>query len=287
MISIFDYLDYREFLRDFYVDRKKSKPFFSYRFIARRVGMDSSYLIKVLQGVLHISPKKISDFIKTCELNGQEAVYFENLVYFNKAKTDRQRKLYFEKLFSISKVKSRCLDPLQYEFFQKWYYSAVWSLIQMRPFDSDYDELASLCAPRITRHEARCAVALLKKLGLVRQSEDGRLTVTENNITTGERWQSVAISGYQREMILRAGEAIDRFKKTERDVSSVTLTIPENALDQVRELIMEFRRSVIGLANDLESADRAFQLNVQFYPLTRPVGITPESADAEESGGVP
>ena len=145
MVNIFDYLDYREFLRDFYREAKRNKPFFSYRFIGNHVGMDSSYVIKVLQGNLHISPKKINSFIKLLELTEPEAAFFETLVHFCRAKTERQRKPYFDKLFSLSTVKSQRLEPHQYEFFQKWYYSAVWAIVNCTPFNGDFHLLAGIC----------------------------------------------------------------------------------------------------------------------------------------------
>jgi uncharacterized protein (TIGR02147 family) len=142
MVNVFDYLEYREYLRDYYREQKKEKPFFSYRFIGHHVGMDSSFIIKVLQGSLHISAKKIEIFIKLLGLKGTEAEYFETLVHFCKAKTERQRKLYFDRLFSISAVKAQRLEAHQYEFFQKWYYSAVWSIINCTPFMGYFGALA-------------------------------------------------------------------------------------------------------------------------------------------------
>ena len=90
MQSVFDYLDYREFLKDFYEKRKQEGSYFSYRLFSSRVGIDASYLAKVIIKTRHISNKSIPAFIKFCGLKGKEADYFENLVYFGKAKSDKQ-----------------------------------------------------------------------------------------------------------------------------------------------------------------------------------------------------
>jgi uncharacterized protein (TIGR02147 family) len=268
MVNIFDYLDYREFLRDFYRDAKRNKPFFSYRFIGNRVGMDSSYVIKVLQGSLHISPKKINSFITLLELAESEAVYFETLVHFARAKTDRQRKLFFDKLFSLSSVKSQRLEPHQYEFFRKWYYSAVWALIHCAPFNGDFGSLAGKCIPAITISDAKRAVRLLVKLGLVVKESDGNYHATGQNLTTGWKWYSQAIENNQQEMIRLAGEAIGRFPKENRDISTVTMSIDEKALPEIREHIRQFRSSLISMVNNYGGSGRVYQLNVQLFPLT-------------------
>jgi len=50
-INIFDYTDYRKYLLDFYTDQKRSKKAFSYRFFARKAGINSVGLYKdVVEG---------------------------------------------------------------------------------------------------------------------------------------------------------------------------------------------------------------------------------------------
>lgn len=268
MISVYDYLEYRQFLRDFYVQQKKTNTFFSYRYIGNKVGMDSSFLIKVLQGHLHIADDRIESFTRICAFNDKEAAYFEALVHFNKAKTEKESKLYFEKMLSINKAKSDKLGESQYEFFQKWYYSAVWSLLDGAPFLGDPKELGAMLAPPIGAKEAKQALKLLEDLKLIARDASGAYKAVGLNLTTGKEWRSVAITQYQREMIRIAEESLERFKKEERDVSTLTLNIPESALPEIRELTGEFRESLKKLVNSYPDPDRVFQLNIQLFPLT-------------------
>jgi uncharacterized protein (TIGR02147 family) len=269
MINLFEYLDYREFLRDYYKERKSEKPFFSYRFIGSRVGMDSSYVIKVLQGALHIARNKIDAFIRLLDLNEKEAEYFATLVQFCRAKGERERKLCFDKLFSFTTVTARRVEASQYEFFQKWYYSAVWALIDCRPFAGDYRDLADRCMPAITVWDAKRAVRLLEKLGFISRGADKVFRTSALNLTTGQKWFSHAVEQYQREMIRLAGESIERFDKHERDISTVTLSVAESALPEVQEVIRQFRSTLIKIVNATTPSDRVYQLNVQLFPLSR------------------
>ena len=269
MINIFDYLEYREYLRDYYQEQKRTKPFFSYRFIGNRVGMDSSFVIKVLQGVLHISAKKIENFIKLLNLNAQEAEYFEALVHFCRAKMQRQRSVYFDKLFSISNVKAHSLQAHHYEFFRKWYYSAIWAIINCSPFLGDFAALADKCVPPVTVWDAKRAVKLLDRLGLIKKEKDGAYYTTDANLTTGQKWQSPAIEGFQREMVRLAGESVERFTKDERDLSTITLCVDEKILPEIREHVRQFRSSLVKLINAHGGSTKVYQLNVQLFPLSR------------------
>jgi uncharacterized protein (TIGR02147 family) len=268
MINIFDYLEYREYLRDYYQEQKRTKPFFSYRFIGNRVGMDSSFVIKVLQSGLHISPKRIESFIKLLNLNAQEAEYFEALVHFCRAKTQRQRAVYFDKLFAISVVKAYSLEAHHYEFFRKWYYSAVWAIINCSPFYGDFAELAGQCLPPITVRDAKRAIRLLERLGLIKKEKDGAFRTTDANLTTGQKWRSPAIEGFQREMLRLASESVERFAKEERDLSTVTLCVDEKIMPEIREHIRQFRSSLVKLVNSHAGSTKVYQLNVQLFPLS-------------------
>jgi uncharacterized protein (TIGR02147 family) len=44
MKSIFEYLDYRDFLKDFYEEKKAQRSFFSYRLFGAKIGLDACYL---------------------------------------------------------------------------------------------------------------------------------------------------------------------------------------------------------------------------------------------------
>lgn len=269
MISVFDYLDYRQFLRDFYNQQKKTNAFFSYRYIGNKVGMDSSFLIKVLQGHLHVAEDRIEKFHKICNFNDKEAAYFESLVHFNKAKSEKESKLYFEKMLSINKAKSDKIVESQYEFFQKWYYSALWALMDGSPYKGEMKDLGNLLTPPIGLKETKAAIKLLEDLKLITQDADGTYRATSLNLTTGKEWRSVAIMQYQREMIKMAAESLERFPKAERDISTLTVNIPEAAIPEIRELTGEFRESLKKLVNSYTETDRVYQMNIQMFPLSQ------------------
>lgn len=270
MNSIFEYLDYRTFLNDFYREKKKVSPFFSYRYISSKVDMNSSFVIKVLKGKLHISYGKINAFTELLSLGEKEALYFERLVYFNKARTEKERRIHFGRLLEMKDVSSVTFEENQYEFFQKWYYSAVWSVLHYFEFDgNNIKELSEQLQPSISVREARQAVSLLEKLSLIKRGTQGLYTPCALNLTTGKDWHSLAIRQYQKELIRLGGESLDRFRKEERNVSTLTLTVSDEALPHIDEMISEFRKSLVKFVNTSDVSGRAFQLNIQLFPLSK------------------
>jgi len=268
MKKIFDYLDYRDYLREYYEEKKVENPFFSYKLFGRMVDIDQSYLAKVLIKERHIAQKSIRKFVEYFKLSDIEAEYFETLVHFIKAKTDKQSRLFFEKLLSFKEVKRNILTTQQYEFYTKWYYSAIRSLLQFYDFQGDYKKLAEQLSPPISVGEAKQAINLLQTLQLIKQDADGRYVLADKAITSGKEWHSLAINSFQEQTIGMAAESVARHKRELRDISTVTMNIGPADLQRIKELIQQFRNTVIQYVNDNASPENVYQLNVQLYPLT-------------------
>jgi uncharacterized protein (TIGR02147 family) len=272
MKSVFEYLDYRTYLKDFYDERKSLHGYFSYRYFGNKVGIDPSYLLKILLKSRHLSENSIERVCAFCGLAGTEAEYFQTLVQFVKAKTQSESKLQFEKLLSIRYVKSHRLIEEQYEYFRTWYHPVVRSVLEYFDFKGDFALLGRQLSPQISAKEARASVELLEKLKLIEQDETGRYRLTDTAVTTGEEWRSAAIAAFQEQTIRLSQESIDRHDRSLRDVSTVTMNINAADFEEIRERITEFRRMIISFVNDASGPDRTYQLNIQFFPLTNVKG---------------
>ncbi|MBN1760197.1 MAG: TIGR02147 family protein [Chitinispirillaceae bacterium] len=267
MKSVFEYLDYRSFLKDFYEQQKERHGYFSYRYFGKRVGIDPSYLLKVILKSRHLSEKSISGVCDFCGLTDKEAEYFHTLVHFAKARSQRESKLLFEKLLSVRYAKSHRLLERQYEYFRTWYHPVVRSVLEYFDFKGDFALLGKQLYPQISAKEARESVRLLIELNLIKKDTSGRYRLTETAVTTGEEWRSVAIAAYQEETIRLSHEAIERHDRSSRDVSTVTMNIGAADFEEIRERITEFRRSIISFVNESTDPDRTYQFNIQLFPL--------------------
>lgn len=271
MDSIFTYLDYREFLRDYYESRKAEKSFFSYRLFGRLVDMDASLLAKVLIKERHIATDRIPHFVQSCALADREAEYFENLVHFGKSKSDSQGRVYFEKLLSLQTTHSRKLEAAQYSYYTKWYYSAIRSLLEFYEFRHDYAALGNQLTPPISAKEAKEAVKLLESLKLIHKDETDRYHMSDKALTTGRLWHSLAVRAFQEETLRMAGESFERHDASKRDFSTITLNIAPEDLSELRERLSEFRSSIIQLVNGKSRPSVVYQMNFQLFPLSTEV----------------
>jgi uncharacterized protein (TIGR02147 family) len=267
--NVFEHLDYHAFLKDFYAFRKNRNPFFSYRYLGRILNLDAGFLVKVLQGKLALPEKCIDPLIKLCGLEGREADYLRELIFYGRAKTPKDIRLHFEKLIALRDLEPRKVEIAQYSYYQKWYHSAIQCLLLFHRFSGDFKALAAKLSPAISVKEAKESIQLLEELGFIARLDDGRYEVRDARITTGDKWQSAAVRAFQEECLRLAGESLTRHPKEDRDISTVTITLSSRNLDEVRSRVKELRQSLLHLRAEGDEPDSVYQVNIQVFPLTR------------------
>jgi uncharacterized protein (TIGR02147 family) len=270
MNSIFSYTDYRKFLSDFYLEKKTERKSFSYRFIASKVGFKSAgHFTQIITGKANISIVLIERFAEFLKLKKREAEYFQCLVLFNQAKNHEDKKRYFDKMTSFREATVRVVDAAQYEFYDKWYYTAIHELLDFYKFRGDYKELGRQIEPSIPPAEAQRSIELLASLGFIKKDAHGYYRKTSATITTGNSAPSLAVNSFVLNSLKLSAEAIDRFPRDERNLSWLTMSLSQESYNEVVEELRAFRRRALDIASQDSAADRVYQFNFQVFPLSR------------------
>ncbi len=105
-IDLFNYADYRRFVRDWLIVARSRKGF-SLRVFAERAGLGSAgYLKMVTDGKRSLGESGLERVMNGLKLMGEERLYFRNLVLWNQAETDEARARYEGKLHLLRKCRS-------------------------------------------------------------------------------------------------------------------------------------------------------------------------------------
>jgi uncharacterized protein (TIGR02147 family) len=268
--SVFDYTDYRRFLKAYYEHQKRRNPAFSYRYFALKAKVNSSGLLKnVIDGKRGLGRGLIVRCAEAMKLKKKEAEYFECLVDFNEARTVEEKRIFFERLLALRKPDAHQVQASQFEFYSKWYYSAIRELIGMIPFRGDYAALARALDPPIRPEQAEKAVRVLEELQLIVKDAQGRYRQAQPLITTGAEVESVSVAQYQIACMDLAKEAIDRHEAALRDISTLTLSLSREGFAALKEEIVSFRKKLLAMERGFQGPDRVYQLNLQFFPLSK------------------
>ncbi|MBN2036148.1 MAG: TIGR02147 family protein [Chitinispirillaceae bacterium] len=269
MISIFDYTDFRKYLTDYYADKKKVNPRFSYRFLTAQGGVNPGNFAKMLKGERNLSLDAAIKLARAIKLNKRERDYFQAMVLFCQAPNHEEKRRCFEELLTFKESSVRILDANQYRFYDKWYYTAVREALAFFPLtDSNFSALGKCIVPAITEKQVVQAISLLLDLKLVEKDDRGAYKRTEALISTGNDIRSLTVNNFVIDTMRLAEQAINQGIK-ETNLSSVTFSIEGRDFEAVQEEVRKCRRRIMEIAKGSKVPDRVYQFNVQLFPLTR------------------
>ena len=273
MKPIFGYLNYRDFLRDFFQEKKRKHSFYSYRLFSEKAGFKSPNFLKlVMENQRNLTKDSVFKVCLALKLKKKEAEYFENLVFFNQSKSLDEKNHYlkgvmrFRKQANIHKVEKEEL-----KYFSNWYHPVIRELACAIDFKDDYKRLGKCVVPAISADEAESSVKLLSDLGYINKQKDGTWKMMSTNITTGPQIRSVAVSNYHREMLSLASQSLERFPAAERNITSQTLSLSDESVKIAVEKLKELRKELFIMAEEDKKANRVMQLNFQIFPLSEDI----------------
>jgi uncharacterized protein (TIGR02147 family) len=273
MFPVFSYIDYRLFLKDYYEEQKKTSRFFSFRYFAQKAGINSPNFLKlIIESKRNLTTLTIDKFIAALKLNEKEAQFFRHLVLFNQAKSVQEKQEHYAVMLSMMHtVKEQRLTALQHEYYNHWFVAVVRELVNLHDFKGDYKKLAATVTPPISVREARFAVKLLEKLGMIELLPDGAYRQTTAAIISDSSVARMAVRSFNREMLRKAEIALDSTPVEERQIYGVTVGVSKECYNVLAAEMAAFRDRVVGIVNRDTGSNRVYQMHLQLFPLSRKV----------------
>ncbi len=266
-----DYADYRAYLRDMVAHLKGTTRSFSYRAFARRSGFSSvGFLKHVIEGERNLALASVGKVAKGLGLSEQEAAALELLVTLSQAPDDDTRTRLLRRL-RASKLR-RVLRDDEFELYSTWWAVPIRELLTLRDAPTNPAEIAERLWPRIKLSEAKRALTLLTRLGLLAQDAKGQLQIKRGTLETPPQVKSLAVRNYHRHMLERAAESLETVEIDARSVTSVTAKLTQQDYEAFCKRIDAFQDELLASLDGTEpSADDAEIYNISFalIPVTR------------------
>lgn len=268
--TVFEFDDYRQFLREYYEAARSKNKKFSFRFFSRLAGFKSSgSILKVMNGKTNLSNEAIQNLATAMKLNKEESEFFANLVGLNQAKTAQERQLFAQKLLkSQTYRKLKPLSTANFKYFSQWHYAAIRELVDLDDFKEDPEWIVEKLIGTITIAEAKDALKELQALNVLIRDDKGHLVIVDQHITSGDEVSFAGAANCHRQFLNLASECIDSIPREKRDLSAMTLGISAEMAAKVKVMVQEFRKELVRAVSSDTSTEAIYQLNMQFFPLT-------------------
>lgn len=270
MKPIVEYSDFRQYMLDYYEERKR-RSVFSWREFSRIAGFTSSSYMKVVcDGKSKLSRIGVERTGAAMGLVGFEMEFFRAMVEFGQAATEEKKKAAYENMLAIAKVhKVRVLEGDLFEFYDSWQNPVVRELAPLMP-GATPGEIAKKCYPEMTAAEVQQSLNFLTKAGLLKKAGDSAFVQAETSITGTPDATRLALRGMHRQMSKLATPALD-LPVEQRNFSGVTMGVSRESYERIVKVLDECRRQIIAIAADDKNIDQVYRLNLQLFPLTKNV----------------
>lgn len=265
---VYEYQDYRDFLRATLVQRIQKNSGYSLRAFASNLGLSPSMLSEVLKGKKKLSVDKAILIAAQLNLEGEEEQYFVQLVQLE---STQNPKVKHELLTRLNQSKSTQpvynLTVDHYQTFADWISVAGITLLSVRPKGLNAQQIATKLG--ITPFEATEAMNRWVRLGLVEVSNNVYTKAGQGRIVMHSKAPNEALRKFHQTLLMRANDSLETQSPDERFIASETLAFDPKQLPQVAKIIEVALQKVVALAKTGKQRTEVYSLATQFFSLSK------------------
>jgi len=257
-----DYDDYRAYLSELITHMRHTTRGFSFRKFSRRAGYQSPNFLKlVVEGQRNISEDSIHRFAQAFDLNSTEEKDFGHLVRFNQSKTDIERNKNYRLLKRHRPGPASEILAAQYDIYSQWFALPIRELATLPNFKEDPTWIASKFIKTISPTDAKRALNILQKVGLLVRDKVGRLKAASASLKTGAA-VPLAVRNFHRAMLEQAQNALDGMHREQRHVSSLTQALTKEQYEELCQRVDVFREELLHV---MENENKTGSKDAQIY----------------------
>ncbi len=265
--NIFEFTKFRKYLAEYQERRQASEPGFNRTEFCCRLGLPNtrSYFNDVVQGK-RVTKTMLGRFIAVIGLEGDEADYFRAMVDFDQGKTPEVRDAAFADMMRLNKNPKAVVDPDGYEFFNNWYNSTVYAILEVMDVSDDLTELSEKIFPPVSVKKLQASLALMQKMELIRRDERGFWKPTKDSMATVQQCKSQMVLQYQKQCLELSKQALDSDGKESRDMTTFTFSVSAEARKKVEDAAEKFKEVVRKIvAADSETPTEVEHINLHVF----------------------
>lgn len=250
---------FQQFIVNEFERRKKINPRYSLRAFAQHLNIQASLLSRILRGKIPLTQKALDRFCEPLNIAQGEYKLFS-------------REIYDQKTSYGTKDSSELMHEInmdEFKFIQDWYHFVILELTTLPGFQPTPDWIAKKI--NISKVEAQMALKRLVDIGELEKNSDGELVPTHKTTTTiGRGLTNSAFKLRQKQVLKKAIEAMDLVAIEQRDQTSMTISVDQDLMPEIKERIKKFRRSLATyIEKNSKNPNSVYELSISLFPWTQ------------------
>ena len=273
--SIFDYLDFRDYLKDAYSYKKAMNPRFSENAFVLAAGFGKNsrgYLGLVIKGKRNLTPKSIIGFSRALDLSAQEAMFFENMTLFCQAEDEKEKVYYFERLKISAQgenSKPMALLDSHLRFLNEWHLVVLREMISLADFKEDIDWIHKRLCGKISKAKITEGLDDLLNLELIKRDQSGKLVQCDATLLFKDGKDNFKnTANLHKDFAQRASQAMTELPYDKRAAQLITLGIPRSKFEPLRKEMQEMTELLLKKYGHESNSQEIVQIGIQLLHVT-------------------
>ena len=249
--------DFRLYLQEELIRRSKMNPRYSLRAFSKSLGVEPSFLSKILHGKRSITEDTLLRFSMKLGLSPKEMETYQKQ-YVSKEKRGK---------WDRSEMSFRDVTYDHFQVIADWYHYAILELLTVKGFEHSTRSISKVLG--ISVPEANAAIERLIRLGFLQKKREKWVNLSGNNTTLGNKFTASALREQQRQILKKALLALEDVPIERRDQTAMTMAIETRLLPVAKKKITAFRRRLCKfLQKNTKKRDDVYLLSLSLFPVT-------------------
>ncbi|MBO4437643.1 MAG: TIGR02147 family protein [Fibrobacter sp.] len=267
MPTIYDYTDYRDAIRDFYLEKKKSNSKYSYSVLGLAIGLNASHVFCVVEKKRNLPVRCVPAIKKLLGLTGRAAQYFDLLLAATRTKSEKTREEILAKASLLRDVKKHYLQEKEQKYLSDWWTPVIRALIEVNQGKINAKEIAESLEPNIGVENVQESIDLLKELGFIQPLGNGLVKLADAHINISGEERAQAIRQFQANVMQIGARSLNVIPPKDRDISTLTMAVDQKGFEDIKNMIQEFRKEVQVRVDKCGKPTRVLQMNLAMFPV--------------------
>lgn len=222
----------------------------------------------MIRGRFSLTEINVHKVIRYLELPDRAGAYFQSLVIYNQSKStkEKSRALEYMQLLRSQQERHSLQEDASF-YFSHWYNPVLRELVCHESFQGNYTQLARQLDPTITTEEARQAVQVMARIGLL--VPDGDRFRPAHLVIQSNKTAPALLRGIRREYLELAIAALDSKTADERMLSLSTMAMSREAYLYSVQVLEDAKQKIIARVAQDSKVDQIFEMVLTMYPLSR------------------
>ena len=268
MISIFEYTDYRVFLRA-WLEKAKNLKLSNLSQLSQFCGVHPTFLSHVLSGTKDLSLEQASLMSEYFGLTQLEQDYFFSILQMERAGHQKLKKYFQNKITSIENEKNKLSQRFTQHkqltveqkaiFYSSWIYASVWTSTDINKGQT-IDQVAARF--KITRDHAQSILTFLVQSGLCIE-EKGSYRLGESHVHVSN--ESHFVVKHHFNYRLKSMQKME-VRESNELFFTAPMSLSKEDFKVIREKLNLILKEIVEVAKDSQ-ADHVTCLNIDFFNL--------------------